>query len=118
MTLRKSTPVDSKTSGFHEVCMENATPIGARLANTGKYDTMKADSQEHRAIVPDKLRQFLTNPAAMHSGETSDERRARTKQIQQLGGAILDRGRIVSQLYSTSAGRRGERISACGYPVL
>jgi len=43
-------------------------PLVLASANTGEPDTMKADSQGHRAIVPDKLRQFLTNLAAIHSG--------------------------------------------------
>jgi hypothetical protein len=51
-------------------------------------------------IVPDKLSQFLTNLAAMRPSEKSDAKRVVEKQIRQLAGAILDYGRMVSQLYS------------------
>ena len=60
---------------------------------------MKADTQGHGAIVPHRLRQFLTNLAEMLPGEKPDGR-AGEKQIQQLAGAIIDHGRMVSQFYS------------------
>ena len=61
---------------------------------------MKADTQEHGAIVPHRLRQFLTNLAAVLPGGKSDAGRAGEKQIQQLAGAIIDHGRMVSKFYS------------------
>jgi len=61
---------------------------------------MKADTQGHGAIVSHRLRQFLTNLAAVLPGEKSDASRAGEKQIQQLAGAIIDHGRMVSQFYS------------------
>jgi len=59
---------------------------------------MKAE--RHGAIVPDKLREFLTNLAAMLPGEKSDAKIAEEKQIQQLAGAIMNHGRMVSQFHS------------------
>ena len=50
-------------------------------------------------IVPDKLRQFLTNLVALLPGENSDAKIA-DKQIQLLAAAILDHGRLVSQFHS------------------
>ena len=60
---------------------------------------MKEDKQGHGVTVPPKLRQFLANLAAILAGPY-DARRATKKQIQQLGGAIIDHGRMVSQFYS------------------
>jgi hypothetical protein len=60
---------------------------------------MKADRQGHRVTPPHKLRHFLTNLAAKLAGP-SDARRVTKKQIQQLGRAITDHGRMVSQFYS------------------
>ena len=73
---------------------------------------MKGDRQGHGVRAPHKLRQFLTNLAAVLTGPSnlaalltgpSDTRGATKKQIQQLGGAIMDHGRMVSQLYSHQA---------------
>jgi len=61
---------------------------------------MKTDARGHAFIVPHKLRQFLTNLAAMLPGEPLDATRARNKQIQQLSGAIIDHGRMLSQFLS------------------
>ncbi len=52
---------------------------------------MKGDRQ--------KLRQLLTNLAAILA-RLSDTRRSGKKQIQQLGAAIIDHGRMLSQFYS------------------
>ena len=80
---------------------------------------MKGDRQGHGVRAPHILRQFLTNLAAILTGPSnlaalltglaalltgpSDTRGATKKQIQQLGGAIMDHGRMVSQLYSHQA---------------
>jgi len=70
---------------------------------------MKGDRQGHGVRAPHKLRQFLTNLAAILIGPSnlaaiftgpSDTGRATKKQIQQLGGGIMDHGRMVSQFYS------------------
>jgi hypothetical protein len=61
---------------------------------------MKAEGRGNGVIVPDKVWQFLTNLAAMFPGETSDAKMAAEKQIRQLAGAILDYGRMLSQVYS------------------
>jgi hypothetical protein len=61
---------------------------------------MKAEGNGNGVIVPDKLRQFLTNLAALFPGEKSDAKIAEEKQIRQLAGAILDHGRLVSQFHS------------------
>jgi hypothetical protein len=45
------------------------------------------------------LRQLLTNLAAILA-RLSDTRKAGKKQIQQLGAAIIDHGRMLSQFYS------------------
>ena len=60
---------------------------------------MKAEGNGNGVIVPDKLRQFLTNLAALLPGEKSDAKIAE-KQIQLLAAAILDHGRLVSQFHS------------------
>ena len=60
---------------------------------------MKAEGHENGAIVPDKLREFLTNVAAILA-PLSATGRATKKQIHQLARAIIDHGRMVSQFYS------------------
>jgi hypothetical protein len=65
-----------------------------------RLDTMKADAQGQGVIVPHKLREFITNLAAMLPGETSDGGRATKEQIQQLAGTITEHGRMLSRLYS------------------
>jgi hypothetical protein len=60
---------------------------------------MKGDRRGHCVMAPHKLRHFLTNLAAKLAGPF-DARRATKKQIQQLGRAIIDHGRMVSQFYS------------------
>jgi hypothetical protein len=60
---------------------------------------MKADGQGHGVTPPHKLRHFLANLAAKLAGPF-DARRATKKQIHQLGRAITDHGRMVSQFYS------------------
>jgi hypothetical protein len=60
---------------------------------------MKAEGHGNGVIVPDKLRQFLTNLAALLPGEKSDAKIAE-RQIQQLAAAILHHGRLVSQFHS------------------
>jgi hypothetical protein len=61
---------------------------------------MKAEGHGDGVIVPAKLWQFFTNLAAMLPGEKSDAKIAAEKQIRQLAGAILDYGRMLSQVYS------------------
>jgi hypothetical protein len=58
---------------------------------------MKAEG--NGVIVPDTLRQFLTNLAAILA-PLSVTRRATKKQIHLLARAIMDYGRMVSQFYS------------------
>jgi len=70
---------------------------------------MKAEERGNGVIVPDKLWQFLTNLAAMLPGGKSDAKIAEEKQIQRLAGAILDYGRMGSQLYSHQGVGVGER---------
>ena len=60
---------------------------------------MKAEGNGNGVIVPDKLRQFLTNLAALLPGEKSDAKIAE-RQVQQLAAAILDHGRLVLQFHS------------------
>jgi hypothetical protein len=60
---------------------------------------MKAEGHGDGVIVPDKLREFLTNLAAILA-PLSVTRRATKKQIRQLARAIIDHGRMVSQFYS------------------
>jgi hypothetical protein len=60
---------------------------------------MQAEGNGNGVIVPDKLRQFLTNLAALLPGEKSDAKIAE-RQVQQLAAAILDHGRLVSQFHS------------------
>jgi len=60
---------------------------------------MKAEGHGNGVIVPDKLRQFLTNLAALLPAEKSDAKIAE-RQIQQIAAAILDHGRLVSQFHS------------------
>jgi len=57
---------------------------------------MKAE--RHGAIVPGKLREFLTNLAAILAPLSVT--RATKEQIHQLARAIIDHGRMVSQFYS------------------
>ena len=61
---------------------------------------MKAEGHENGVIAPAKLWQFLTNLAGLLPGEKSDAKIAEEKQIRQLAGAILDYGRMLSQVYS------------------
>jgi hypothetical protein len=75
--------------------------IGTRLSELRRALTMmKAEERGNGVIVPDKLWQFLTNLTAMLPGEKSDAKIAEEKQIQQLAGAIMDHGRMVSQIHS------------------
>jgi hypothetical protein len=68
---------------------------------------MKAEGNGNGVIVPDKLRQFLTNLAALLPGEKSDAKIAE-KQIQQLAAAILARSRAIGlAIPFTSFGRSG-----------
>jgi hypothetical protein len=60
---------------------------------------MKGDTHGQEVTVPHKLREFLTNLAAILPGETS-EGRATEEQTQQLAGAIRDHGQMLSRLYS------------------
>jgi len=60
---------------------------------------MKAEGHGNSVIVPDKLRQFLTNVAAIFA-PLSATRRATKKQIHLLARAIIDHGRMVTQFYS------------------
>jgi hypothetical protein len=60
----------------------------------------KAEGHQNGVIVPDRLWQFLTNLAGLLPGEKSDAKIAEEKQIRQLAGAILDYGRMLSQVYS------------------
>ena len=74
--------------------------IGTRLSELRKALTiMKAEGHGNGAIVPDKLREFLTNVAAILA-PLSATRRATKKQIHQLARAIIDHGQMVSQFYS------------------
>ena len=61
---------------------------------------VKTEGYGNGVIVPDKLREFLTNLAAMFPGEKSDAKIAEEKQIRQLALAILDYGRMDSQFHS------------------
>jgi hypothetical protein len=70
---------------------------------------MKAEGHGNGVIVSDKVWQFLTNLAAMIPGEKSDARIAEENQIRHLAGAILDYGRMGSQLYSHRGVGIGER---------
>lgn len=60
----------------------------------------KAKGHQNGVIVPDRLWQFLTNLAGLLPGEKSDAKIAEEKQIRQLAGAILEYGRMLSQVYS------------------
>ena len=100
MTTADVAPLDSKTSRFDDVGMRNATPIGTRLRELGKTLTMmKAEGHGSGVIVPGKLKEFLTNLAAVLA-PLSVTRRATKQQIHQLSRAIIDHGRMVSQFYS------------------
>jgi hypothetical protein len=93
--------VESKTSRIPRIwygkCRTNwHSPERA----TENLDTMEADRQRHAVTIPHKLRQFLTNLAGVLPRGTSDARRAAKKQIQEMGGAIIDHGRMVSQFNS------------------
>src|SRR5260370_26424657 len=82
---------------------------------------MKGDRQGHGVRAPHKLRQSLTNLAAILIGPSnlaaiftgpSDTGRATKKRIQQLGGGIMDHGRMVSQFYShQSVGVGGKELA-------
>ena len=111
MTAAETQPLwNHRFSGFIRVGQENAHQIGTHLSELRRALTvMKGGRQGDGVTAPHKLRQFLTNLAAIVTGpsnlaalltEPSDTRRATKKQIQQLGGAIMDHGRMVSQLYS------------------
>ena len=63
---------------------------------------MKAEGNGNGVTVPDKLRQLLTNLAAILA-PLSVTRRATTKQIHLLARAILDHGQMVAQFYSHQA---------------
>jgi hypothetical protein len=60
---------------------------------------VKAEGNGNGVIVPDKLRRFLTNLAAILA-PLSVTRKATKKQIHLLARAIIDHGRMVSQFYS------------------
>jgi len=59
---------------------------------------MKAEGHGNGPIVPRKLREFLTNVAAILAPLSVT--RATKEQIHQLARAIIDHGRMVSQFYS------------------
>ena len=61
---------------------------------------MKAEGHGNGVIVTHKLRRFFTSLATTLPGEKSDAKIAEEKQIRQLAGAILDYGRMLSQVYS------------------
>jgi hypothetical protein len=73
--------------------------MGIRLRELRRALVIKAEGNGNGVIVPDKLRQFLTNLAALLPGEKSDAKMAE-RQVQQLAAAILDHGRLVSQFHS------------------
>jgi hypothetical protein len=101
MTAEELAPLRVKDFQIPRRWPEKCGPIGTCLKQIQvRLDTMKADTQEQGVIVPHKLREFLTNLAAMLPGETSDGARATEKQIQQLAGSIRDHGQMLSRLYS------------------
>ena len=92
--------VESQASGIPQSWSEKCVSIGTHLRELGKALAMiKTEGHGNGVIVPDKLRQFLTNLAALLPGEKSDAKIAE-RQIQQLAAAILDHGRLVSQFHS------------------
>src|SRR6202521_1535928 len=92
-------PVESQTCVIPHSWSGKCTPSTPLRELGGALTMMKEDKQGHGVTVPPKLRQFLANLAAILAGQY-DARRATKKQIQQLGGAIIDHGRMVSQFYS------------------
>jgi hypothetical protein len=91
--------VESQASEIPPSWPGKCVSIGIRLRELGRALVMKAEGNGNGVIVPDKLRQFLTNLAAPLPGENSDAKIA-DKQIQLLAAAILDHGRLVSQFHS------------------
>jgi hypothetical protein len=56
--------------------------------------------ERHEVMVPRRVREFVVSVATMFSREISEANRATKTQIQQLAGAIIEHGRMASQLYS------------------
>jgi hypothetical protein len=93
--------VESQASGIPQSWSGKCVSVGTHLRELGKALAMiKTEGYGNGVIVPDKLRQFLTNLADMLPGEKSDAKIAKEKQIRQLAGAILDYERMLSQVYS------------------
>ena len=92
--------LESQASKIPQSWSGKCTSIDTRLSELGRALTMtKTEGYGNGVVVPDKLREFLTNLAAMFPGEKSDAKIAE-RQVQQLAAAILDHGRLVLQFHS------------------